>query len=107
MKLESSEYYIDIDILVIYITAMYESAKDFMLDYKKVFGDYEFKARYQNDKGEVVIQSKEWQEFPKTLKEYRAVDLVLPHYLRPVSSKATKQTTKKIVKQMTKYKENV
>ena len=84
---------------------MYQSAKEFMEDYRKVFGPYEFKATHKNDKGEVVIQSKGWINMPPNLKEYKAIDLVLPDFLRIKKPQANKKDKKNIIKEATKYKE--
>lgn len=78
-----------------------------MEDYRNVFGPYEFKATHKNDKGEVVIQSKGWIDMPPNLKEYKAIDLVLPDFLRSVKPQANKKDKKKVIKEATKYKEMI
>ena len=71
----------------------------------KVFGKYEYKVKYQNDKGMVELKSQGWQENPPNLKEYKAIDCILPVYLRNNKPQAKDQDKKKLVQQLTKYKE--
>lgn len=75
--------------------------KDWMYSMKEQFGDFEFKVTYQNEKGKAVIASPKWRDDPPNLKEVKASDLVLPKFLRQV-----KVDKKKLVRQITKYKEN-
>lgn len=84
---------------------MYESAKDFMQDYKKVFGVFEYKVKYQNDKGMVELKSQRWRDDPPNLKAYKAIDCILPVYLRYTKPQAKSKDKKNIIKEATKYKE--
>ena len=80
-------------------------AKEWMQSMAKEFGKYEYKVKYQNDKGIVELKSPGWRDDPPNLKEYKAIDCILPVYLRNNKPKAKEQDKKKIVKQITKYKE--
>jgi hypothetical protein len=80
-------------------------AKEWMQSMAKVFGKYEYKVKYQNDKGMVELKSQGWQENPPNLKEYKAIDCILPVYLRNNKPQAKDQDKKKLVQQLTKYKE--
>jgi hypothetical protein len=78
----------------------YNSAKEWMQDMMKVFGPCEYKAHVYNDKGSAEFKSKGWRDDPPNLKEIKASDCVLPKFLRTVTV-----DKKKLVKQITKYKE--
>lgn len=84
----------------------YNSAKEWMTDMFKVFGPCEYKADVYTDKGSMTLKSPGYKEDPPNLKEYKAIDCTLPEYLRNVIKQA-KQDKKKIVKQITKYKESI
>lgn len=93
---------------MIYIEHMkYNSAKEWMQDMFKVFGPCEYKADVYNDKGSVQLKSKGYREDPPNLKAYKAIDCILPVYLRSTKQQAKTKDKKKVVKQITKYKENV
>lgn len=79
-------------------------AKEFMQSMAKAFGKYEYKVKYQNEKGIVELKSQGWRDDPPNLKEYKAIDCILPVFLRKVKPQA-KSDKKKIIKQVTKYKE--
>jgi len=81
-------------------------AKEWMQSMAKAFGKYEYKVKYQNDKGMVELKSPGYKEDPPNLKAYKAIDCILPVFLRNTKSQA-KTDKKRIVKQITKYKENV
>ena len=82
-------------------------AKEWMQSMAKAFGKYEFKVNYQNDKGMVELKSKGWKDDPPNLKAYKAIDCILPEFLRVKKPQANARDKKKVVKQLTKYKENV
>lgn len=69
------------------------------------FGQYEYKVKYQNDKGIVELKSPGYKEDPPGLKEYKAIDCILPVFLRNTKPQANTKDKKKVVKQVTKYKE--
>lgn len=73
----------------------------------KAFGKYEYKVKYKNDKGQVELKSPGWREDPPNLKAYKAIDCILPAFLRNTKPQAKGKDKKKLVKQLTKYKENV
>lgn len=79
-------------------------AKEFMQSMAKAFGKYEYKVKYQNEKGIVELKSQGWRDDPPNLKEYKAIDCILPVFLRKNKPQA-KSDKKKIIKQVTKYKE--
>ncbi len=81
-------------------------AKEWMQSMAKAFGKYEYKVKYQNDKGVVELKSPGYKEDPPNLKAYKAIDCILPVFLRNTKPQA-KTDKKRIVKQITKYKENV
>lgn len=83
----------------------YNTAKEFMQDYFKVFGPCEYKATVYNDKGSAEFKSKNWRDDPPGLKEIKASELVLPVFLRNNKLLAKVKDKKKIVKAITKYKE--
>lgn len=85
----------------------YNTAKEFMQDYFKVFGVCEYKVKYQNDSGVVELKSKGWRDLPPNLKEVKAIDCVLPVYLRNNKPQAKGKDKKKVVKAITKYKEQL
>ena len=80
-------------------------AKQFMQEMAKSFGKYEYKVKYQNDKGQVELKSPGWRDDPPNLKAYKAIDCILPVFLRPKKQTGQKDIKKKVVKQLTKYKE--
>lgn len=80
-------------------------AKEWMQSMAKAFGKYEYKVKYQNEKGQVELKSPGWRDDPPNLKAYKAIDCILPVFLRPQKVKAQGKDKKKIVKQITKYKE--
>lgn len=82
-------------------------AKEWMQSMAKAFGKYEYKVKYQNDKGVVELKSPGYKEDPPNLKVYKAIDCILPVFLRNTKPQAKTKDKKKIVKQLTKYKENV
>lgn len=82
----------------------YNSAKEFMQDHFKVFGQCEYKVKYQNEKGMVELKSEKWRDDPPNLKAYKAIDCVLPVFLREKKPQV-KVDKKQIAKQITKYKE--
>ena len=71
----------------------------------KAFGKYEYKVKYKAEAGTVELKSPGWKEDPPNLKAYKAIDCILPVYLRNNKPKANDQDKKKIIKQITKYKE--
>jgi hypothetical protein len=79
--------------------------KDWMKSMAQEFGSYEFKVKYQNDKGMVELKSPNYREDPPNLKAYKAIDCILPEFLRPKKTQANARDKKKVVKQLTKYKE--
>jgi hypothetical protein len=80
-------------------------AKEWMQSMAKAFGKYEYKVKYKNDKGQVELKSPGWREDPPNLKAYKAIDCILPEFLRPKKKTGQKDIKKKVVKQLTKYKE--
>jgi len=82
-------------------------AKEWMQSMAKAFGKYEYKVKYKNDKGQVELKSPGWREDPPNLKAYKAIDCILPEFLRNTKPQAKGKDKKKLVKQLTKYKENV
>lgn len=71
----------------------------------KEFGNYEYKVKYQNDKGMVELRSPNYKEDPPNLKAYKAIDCILPVFLRNKKPQANTKDKKKVIKQVTKYKE--
>lgn len=95
---------IDLYIYKIYIAHMkYNSAKEWMQDMFKVFGPCEYKADVKTDKGSMQLKSKGWRDDPPNLKAYKAIDCILPVYLRTTKPQANAKDKKKVVKQITKY----
>jgi hypothetical protein len=82
------------------------TAKEWMQDMFKVFGPCEYKAEVYTDKGSMQLKSKGYREDPPNLKEFKAIDCILPVYLREAKPQA-KNDKKKVIKQVTKYKEIV
>lgn len=80
-------------------------AKEWMRSMAKAFGNYEYKVKYQNDKGMVELKSPGYRDDPPNLKEYKAIDCILPVFLRNKKPQAKVHDKKKVVKQVTKYKE--
>ena len=80
-------------------------AKEWMQSMAKAFGKYEYKVKYKAEAGIVELKSKDWRDDPPNLKAYKAIDCILPEFLRAKKSQA--KDKKKLVKQITKYKENV
>jgi len=80
-------------------------AKEWMQSMAKAFGKYEYKVKYKAEAGTVELKSPGWKEDPPNLKAYKAIDCILPVYLRNNKPKANDQDKKKIIKQITKYKE--
>ena len=85
----------------------YNSAKEWMQDMFKVFGPCEYKAEVITDKGSAIFKSTQWRDDPPNLKAYKAIDCILPVFLRNAKPQAKDKDKKKLVKQLTKYKENV
>jgi len=81
-------------------------AKEWMQSMAKAFGKYEYKVKYKNDKGQVELKSPGWREDPPNLKAYKAIDCILPAFLRNTKPQAKGKDKKKLVKQLTKYMEN-
>jgi len=79
--------------------------KKWMQDMAKEFGKYEYKVKYQAEAGYVELKSPGWQDDPPGLKEYKAIDCILPVFLRNAKPPAKNKDKKKLVKQLTKYKE--
>jgi hypothetical protein len=82
-------------------------AKEWMQSMAKAFGKYEYKVKYKADAGMVELKSKDWRDDPPNLKAYKAIDCILPVFLRPQKIKFQEKDKKKLVQQLTKYKENV
>ena len=80
-------------------------AKEWMHAMAKAFGKYEYKVKYKNDKGQVELKSPGWREDPPNLKAYKAIDCILPEFLIPKKQTGQKDIKKKVVKQLTKYKD--
>ena len=80
-------------------------AKEWMQSMAKAFGKYEYKVKYQNDKGMVELKSKDWRDDPPNLKAYKAIDCILPEFLRAKKQVVQKDVKKKVIKQLTKYKD--
>lgn len=81
------------------------TAKEWMQNMFKAFGPCEYKATVKNDKGSIQLKSKGWRDDPPNLKAYKAIDCILPVYLRTTKPQA--KDKKKMIKQLTKYKEIV
>ena len=79
--------------------------KEWMYSMREQFGDYEFKVTYQNEKGKATMVSPKWRDDPPGLKEIKASELVLPDFLRSKKQQANVKDHKKLVKSITKYKE--
>ena len=79
------------------------TAKEWMQDMMKVFGPCEYKAYVYNDKGSAEFKSKGWRDDPPNLKAYKAIDCILPVFLRNTKPQAKTKDKKKVVKQITKY----
>jgi hypothetical protein len=79
-------------------------AKEWMQSMAKAFGKYEYKVKYKAEAGMVELKSKDWRDDPPNLKAYKAIDCILPKFLRNAKPQA-KDNKKKLVKQITKYKE--
>lgn len=77
--------------------------KDWMKSMANVFGNYEYKVKYRNEKGVVELKSPGYREDPPNLKAYKAIDCILPVYLRTTKPQANAKDKKKVVKQITKY----
>ena len=71
----------------------------------QLFGKYEYKVKYKAEAGYVELKSPGWKDDPPNLKAYKAIDCILPAFLR--NAKPQAKDKKKLVKQLTKYKENV
>jgi hypothetical protein len=82
-------------------------AKEWMQSMAKAFGKYEYKVKYKAEAGMIELKSPGWQDDPPNLKAYKAIDCILPVFLRPKKTQAKARDKKKVVKQLTKYKENV
>ena len=80
-------------------------AKEWMQSMAKAFGKYEYKVKYKAEAGMVELKSKDWRDDPPNLKAYKAIDCILPEFLR--TKKPQAKDKKKLVQQITKYKENV
>jgi len=81
-------------------------AKEWMQSMAKAFGKYEYKVKYKAEAGEVELKSKDWRDDPPGLKAYKAIDCILPAFLRNTKPQAKSKDKKKLVKQLTKYMEN-
>jgi hypothetical protein len=81
-------------------------AKEWMQSMAKAFGKYEYKVKYKAEAGTVELKSPGWREDPPNLKAYKAIDCILPEFLRPKKQTGQKDIKKKVVKQLTKYMEN-
>jgi hypothetical protein len=79
-------------------------AKEWMQSMAKAFGKYEYKVKYKAEAGIVELKSKDWRDDPPGLKAYKAIDCILPVFLRNTKPQA-KDNKKKLVKQITKFKE--
>lgn len=77
--------------------------KDWMKSMANAFGNYEYKVKYRNEKGVVELKSPGYREDPPNLKAYKAIDCILPVYLRSTKPQANTKDKKKVVKQITKY----
>jgi hypothetical protein len=82
-------------------------AKEWMQSMAKAFGKYEYKVKYKAEAGTVELKSPNWKDDPPNLKAYKAIDCILPEFLRNTKPQAKDKDKKKLVKQLTKYKENV
>ena len=82
-------------------------AKEWMQSMAKAFGKYEYKVKYKAEAGMIELKSPGWKDDPPNLKEYKAIDCILPVFLRPKKTQAKARDKKKVLKQLTKYKENV
>ena len=80
-------------------------AKEWMQSMAKAFGKYEYKVKYKAEAGTVELKSPNWREDPPNLKAYKAIDCILPEFLRPKKQTGQKDIKKKVVKQLTKYKD--
>jgi hypothetical protein len=80
-------------------------AKEWMQSMAKAFGKYEYKVKYQNDKGMVELKSPGWRDDPPKLKAYKAIDCILPEFLRAKKQVVQKDVKKKVIKQLTKFKD--
>ena len=80
-------------------------AKEWMHAMAKEFGKYEYKVKYKAEAGMVELKSPGWRDDPPNLKEYKAIDCILPEFLRAKKQVVQKDIKKKVVKQLTKYKE--
>jgi hypothetical protein len=80
-------------------------AKEWMQSMAKAFGKYEYKVKYKAEAGVVELKSKDWRDDPPNLKAYKAIDCILPEFLRPKKQEVQKDIKKKVVQQLTKYKE--
>lgn len=79
------------------------TAKEWMHNMFRVFGPCEYKATVKTEKGSMQLKSKGYKEDPPNLKEYKAIDCILPVFLRITNLQAKTKDKKKIVKQITKY----
>jgi hypothetical protein len=80
-------------------------AKEWMQSMAKAFGKYEYKVKYKAEAGTVELKSPNWKEDPPNLKAYKAIDCILPEFLRHKKQTGQKDIKKKVVKQLTKYKD--
>ena len=80
-------------------------AKEWMQSMAKAFGKYEYKVKYKAEAGMVELKSKDWRDDPPGLKAYKAIDCILPEFLRHKKQTGQKDIKKKVVKQLTKYKD--
>ena len=80
-------------------------AKKWMQDMAKAFGKYEYKVKYKAEAGYVELKSPGWKDDPPGLKAYKAIDCILPAFLRNAKPQAKARDKKKVVKQLTKYME--
>jgi hypothetical protein len=71
----------------------------------KAFGKYEYKVKYKAEAGLVELKSPGWKDDPPNLKAYKAIDCILPEFLRVQKQVVQKDVKKKVIKQLTKYKD--
>ena len=84
---------------------MQKTAKEWMQDMFRIFGPCEYKATVKTEKGSIDLKSKGYREDPPNLKAYKAIDCILPVFLRNTKPQAKVRDKKKVIKQVTKYKE--
>ena len=80
-------------------------AKEWMHAMAKAFGKYEYKVKYKAEAGMIELKSPGWRDDPPNLKAYKAIDCILPEFLRAKKQVVQKDVKKKVIKQLTKFKE--